>query len=42
MIRVVHSLWGDVQLAQRKILEQTTLADLVTRSQGEYDLMYQI
>ena len=42
MIRVVHSLWSDVQLAQRKILEQTTLADLVTRSQGEYDLMYQI
>lgn len=42
MIRTVHSLWADVQLAQRKILEQTTLADMVTRSQGEYDLMYQI
>ena len=26
MIRTVHSLWADVQLAQRKMLEQTTLA----------------
>ncbi len=42
MIRTVHSLWADVQLAQRKMLEQTTLADMVARSQGEYDLMYQI
>lgn len=42
MIRTVHSLWADVQAAQKKMLEQTTLADMVTRSQGEYDLMYQI
>ncbi|WP_020470775.1 RrF2 family transcriptional regulator [Zavarzinella formosa] len=42
LIRAVHGLWADVQQAQRKILETTTLADMVARSQGESDLMYQI
>lgn len=42
MIQTIHSLWGEVQQAQRKILEETTLADLVERSKGQVEYSYQI
>jgi DNA-binding IscR family transcriptional regulator len=38
----VHGVWALILAAQRKILETTTLADLVQRSQSEYDIVYQI
>ena len=40
--RAIHVVWGQILGAQRKILETTTLADLIQRSQEEYDIAYQI
>jgi len=42
LARAVHGVWAQILAAQRKILETTTLADLVQRSQTEYDIIYQI
>lgn len=42
LARVVHDVWAQVLAAQRKILETTTLADLVAKSQAEDDIVYQI
>lgn len=42
LARAVHGVWAQILSAQRKILETTTLADLVQRSQTEYDIVYQI
>jgi Rrf2 family protein len=42
LARAVHGVWAQILAAQRKILETTTLADLVQRSQAEYDIIYQI
>ena len=42
LARAVHNVWGQILASQRKILETTTLADLVQRSQVEYDIVYQI
>ena len=40
--RAVRGVWAQILSAQRKILETTTLADLIQRSQAEYDIIYQI
>ena len=42
LARAVHGVWAQILSAQKKILETTTLADLVARSQAEYDIIYQI
>jgi Rrf2 family protein len=42
LARTVHGVWAQILTGQRKILETTTLADLVARSQAEYDIIYQI
>lgn len=42
LARAVHGVWAQILAAQRKILETTTLADLVQRSQVDYDIVYQI
>jgi len=42
LARAVHGVWGQILAAQRKILETTTLADLVQRSQSDFDIVYQI
>jgi Rrf2 family transcriptional regulator, cysteine metabolism repressor len=42
LARAVHGVWALILAAQRKILETTTLADLVQRSQVEDDIVYQI
>ena len=42
LARAIHGVWEQILDAQRKILETTTLADLVQRSQVEYDIVYQI
>lgn len=42
LARAVHGVWAQILAAQRKILETTTLADLVQRSQAEDDIVYQI
>lgn len=42
LARAVHEVWAQILSAQKKILETTTLADLVQRSQIEDDIVYQI
>lgn len=42
LVRAIGSVWDEVHAAQQKILSETTLADLVTRSRAEAELMYQI
>lgn len=42
LARAIHGVWAQILSAQRKILETTTLADLVARSQVEDDIIYQI
>jgi Rrf2 family cysteine metabolism transcriptional repressor len=42
LVRAINSVWDEVHKAQQKILSETTLADLVARSQAEAELMYQI
>src|ERR1043166_4572220 len=39
-VQAVRGLWRDVDTAQRQLLEQTTLADLVRRAQDNYALSY--
>ncbi|MSR55088.1 MAG: Rrf2 family transcriptional regulator [Gemmataceae bacterium] len=40
--RAIHAVWGQILGAQREILETTTLADLLLRSQDEFEIAYQI
>lgn len=42
LARAVHGVWAQILTAQRKILETTNLAELVQRSQSEFDIIYQI
>ena len=42
LARAIHGIWAQIQTAQRRILETTTLADLIQRVQGEYENVYQI
>ena len=42
LTRVVNGIWNDVQKAQQRILETTTLTDLLHRAQGAFDHVYQI
>jgi Rrf2 family cysteine metabolism transcriptional repressor len=41
-IQSIRAVWRDVETAQRQILEQTTLAELVRRSQENFALSYMI
>jgi Rrf2 family protein len=41
-VQAIRSVWADILAAQRGILEATTLAELVQRSQSGFDLVYQI
>ena len=41
-IQSIRAVWRDVEAAQRKILEQTTLTELVRRSQENFALSYMI
>lgn len=41
-VQAIRALWRDVELAQRRLLEQTTLAELVRRSQESFALSYNI
>lgn len=42
MTRTVHSLWNEIALAQRRVLQSTSLADLLRRAEGQYEVVYQI
>ncbi|VTR98088.1 RrF2 family transcriptional regulator [Tuwongella immobilis] len=42
LVRTIREAWGDILQAQRRILETTTLADLVRRSETVNDFAYQI
>jgi len=41
-VQAVRGMWRDVEAAQRRLLEQTTLAELVRRSQSDFALSYSI
>lgn len=41
-VQAVRSLWRDVEANQRQLLERTTLAELVRRSQENFALSYHI
>jgi Rrf2 family protein len=41
-VQAVRGLWRDVEAAQRRILSQTTLADLLRRAQDNFALSYTI
>jgi len=41
-IQSIRAVWKDVESAQRHILEKTTLAELVRRSQQDFALSYTI
>jgi Rrf2 family protein len=40
--QALHAVWREVQAAQQRILEQTTLAELVRRTRDSGDSSYQI
>ena len=41
-VQAVRAVWRDVEAAQRRILEETSLAELVRRSQENFALSYSI
>ena len=42
MMRVVQGVWQEIYTAQQRVLDATTLADLMKRAASESELMYQI
>ena len=42
IVQAVRSVWHDLHTAQRRLLETTLLAELVRRSQENFELSYQI
>jgi len=42
VVQAVRGLWREVEQAQRQLLERTTLAELVRRSQQNFALSYSI
>jgi Rrf2 family protein len=42
LVRAIHGVWSQILSAQKKVLETTTLADLLQRAQGEGELSFQI
>jgi Rrf2 family protein len=42
LVRAIHDVWSEIIEAQKHILESTSLADLLHRAQGAYDLVYHI
>jgi len=42
LARAIHGVWTDVLAAQHKQLASINLADLATRANTSYDMMYQI
>jgi Rrf2 family protein len=41
-VQAVRALWRDVEISQRRLLEQITLAELVRRTQESFALSYNI
>src|SRR5262249_46321934 len=41
-VQAVRGVWRDVEIAQRRILEEMTLAELVRRSQENFSISYSI
>lgn len=41
-VEAIHSVWREVQIEERRILEELTLAELVRRTQASGALSYQI
>ncbi len=42
LARAIHGVWGEIIGAQQQLLQATSLADLLTRANTSYDMMYQI
>jgi Rrf2 family protein len=42
LARAIHGVWTDILSAQQRILESTSLAELLKRANTSYDMMYQI
>ena len=42
LVKAIHAVWSQILSAQRKVLETTTLADLLQRAQDEGELSFQI
>jgi Rrf2 family transcriptional regulator, cysteine metabolism repressor len=42
LVKAIHAVWSQILSAQKKVLETTTLADLLQRAQGEGELSFQI
>jgi Rrf2 family protein len=42
LARAIHGVWSEVLDSQQRLLESTTLCDLLLRAQSAYDLAYQI
>jgi DNA-binding IscR family transcriptional regulator len=41
-VEAVHNVWKEIQAYEQKILEQTTLAELLRRARESHALSYQI
>src|SRR4029077_3901548 len=42
LARSIHSVWNEILDAQERILEATSLAEIIVKAQAEFDLAYQI
>jgi Rrf2 family protein len=42
LVRTVRGVWSEILEAQQRILESTSLSELLNRSQAGFDLVYQI
>jgi len=42
LARAVHGVWTEILAAQQRLLETTSIADLLTRVNSSHDMMYQI
>jgi Rrf2 family transcriptional regulator, cysteine metabolism repressor len=42
LVRTVRGVWSDILEARQRVLETTSLADLLQRAQSSFELIYQI
>ncbi len=42
LARAIHGVWNEILEAQQRILESTSLAEILQKAQAEFDLVYQI
>lgn len=42
LARSIHGVWNEILDAQQRILESTSLAEILQKAQAQFDLVYQI